>query len=310
MSVDSHPAVALKGEVVYVDGILYRVEAIKQGGMGVVYLLARCDSRDSIIYQMRIAAKIFDELNDGPSPDTVRSELANWLSLKHPHIVELLALGDLNFHLAALMPVAIGSVEDVRCNGPIPMAAAAEISRQALRGLHHAWSQHRLLHLDIKPGNLLTFENATGRKQVRVSDWGMSVVGGSSSDSPARQRRQGGTLAYMAPERFFRKTEETPASDIFSLGITLIQLATNRLPFDLEGDIASQIVSGAFVQRAAALLRGIGLHRRAKTAALFLIHPDPTYRIASHAEAQEALDEIDRNRRWTFPWTGRRRWSV
>ncbi|MGH8121942.1 MAG: protein kinase domain-containing protein, partial [Rudaea sp.] len=260
MSVDYYSAVAFKGAVAHVDGIPYRVEAIKRGGMGVVYLLARCDGSDSVVYQKRIAAKIFDELSEGLQPDAVRRELTNWLSLKHPHIVELLALGDLNFHLAALMPVAIGSIEDARCVGPIPIAAATEISRQALRGLHYAWSQHRLLHLDIKPGNLLTFENAAGRKQVRVSDWGMSAVGSSSSGSLARQRGQGGTLAYMAPERFFREMEETPASDIFSLGITLIQLATNRLPFDPEGDIASQIVSGAFVRRAATILRGIGLH--------------------------------------------------
>ena len=132
--------------------------------------------------------------------------------------MELLAGGSLAERIAAQ-----------RREGSLPEPdRVLALSLQAARGLGAAHS-HGLVHRDIKPSNLLLDEHGC----LKVSDFGV-VQALESTTWITGTGHQIGTPAYMSPEQC--KGEKcTPASDVYSLGVTMFELATNRLPFTVEG---------------------------------------------------------------------------
>ena len=109
------------------------------------------------------------------------------------------------------------------------------------------------MHRDIKPANLLI--EPGGR--VKLTDFGVARI----QDSGEATRTQGsmvGTLKYMAPEQVQGQKIDSRA-DLFSVGVVLYQLLTDKRPFDGDNDfsIIHQIIghtpaAAEFVQRAAA----------------------------------------------------------
>lgn len=92
---------------------------------------------------------------------------------------------------------------------------------QGLAGLHRAVGYHR----DVKPDNLLLAKDGRGKWLVKVSDFGL----GRTPDplSSTMTNSPGGTFGYMAPE-IVSGGEYICAADIYSLGVTIIELLTGR----------------------------------------------------------------------------------
>ena len=104
--------------------------------------------------------------------------------------------------------------------------AVAEILRHTMRGLgdiHAAGGFHR----DLKPDNLLLHIDPTGRKIVKVADFGIARLPMPFSSTPLTRSAMG-TEGYIAPELYVGSPYDARC-DVFSLGVTAIELMTGGL---------------------------------------------------------------------------------
>jgi serine/threonine protein kinase len=109
----------------------------------------------------------------------------------------------------------------MRQRGPLPVAEACEVVRQAALGLQHI-HEHGLVHRDIKPSNL----KLTPSGLVKVLDLGLArLVNESAQKGQITSSGQFlGTLDYMAPEQCDNSHAVDIRADIYSLGCTLYHL--------------------------------------------------------------------------------------
>jgi mitogen-activated protein kinase kinase len=97
-----------------------------------------------------------------------------------------------------------------------------KISVAVLNGLNYLYETHRIMHRDIKPSNILV--NSKGH--IKLCDFGVSgELVNSVADTFV------GTSTYMAPERI-QGARYSVKSDVWSVGLTIMELAIGRFPFD------------------------------------------------------------------------------
>ena len=114
----------------------------------------------------------------------------------------------------------------VKRAGPLPVPAVRWLAAgcaEALQSIHGAG----LLHRDVKPSNVLVAPDGP-----RVIDFG--VARAAERVQLTTTRGAAGTPAYMAPEQARDATQASPASDVFSLGATLVYAATGHPPYQGE----------------------------------------------------------------------------
>ncbi|MFF5130625.1 PQQ-binding-like beta-propeller repeat protein [Streptomyces syringium] len=190
------------------------------GGMGLVYLARSASGR-------RVAIK------------TVRTELAEDQLFRVRFTREVEAARAVSgFYTAAVVDadpraavpwlatayVPAPSLEEIinEC-GPLPAQAVRWLAAgvaEALQSIHGAG----LVHRDLKPSNVLVVEDGP-----RVIDFG--IASGVSNTRLTMTNVAVGTPAYMSPEQARDSRSVTGASDIFSLGSTLVFAATGHAPF-------------------------------------------------------------------------------
>jgi hypothetical protein len=150
--------------------------------------------------------------------------------LNHPHIVRATDAGEVDGTHFLVMDFIDGQTlgQLVQAGGPLPVAEACELVRQAALGLQHV-HQHGLVHRDVKPSNLLL--GADG--QVKVLDLGLALL--KEEDAGAAELTATGqvmgTFDYMAPEQFGDTHAVDIRADVYSLGCTLYFLLTGKAPF-------------------------------------------------------------------------------
>ena len=120
-----------------------------------------------------------------------------------------------------------GSVADVTSRlGFIEENALREIARQTLLGLEYLHVTKKIVHRDVKPSNILVDTDGS----AKISDFGVS---GRLADSVAKCDSWVGTVTYMSPERISGEAYAFD-SDVWSLGLALLECATGRFPYPPE----------------------------------------------------------------------------
>jgi serine/threonine-protein kinase len=191
--------------------------------MGTVYR-AR-DTRSGALVALKV---LKDDVAEDPELAR-RFELeANTLRrLDHENIVRLLGYGsdDGAYFIAMELVEGESLAQRLRREGRLPGAEVRRIGIAVAAALEAAHGQ-RIIHRDIKPGNILLGADGS----VKVSDFGVARV-----LDETRRTRTGtflGSLAYAAPEAFDGRADER--SDLYSLGCVLFECFSGKTPFRAE----------------------------------------------------------------------------
>lgn len=199
------------------------VRELGSGATSTVYL-----AQDTFNNQ-QVAIKLFnlDTLHD---PNLAKAHLrllqteASLVGkLSHPHIVKTLNAVLQGTEKYMVMEYVEGeSLEHYTdLSRLLPFSTVAEIIYKCCKALEYA-QQQGVIHRDIKPANILL----SGQSDIKISDFGSAMV----MNQQATQVAGVGSPAYMSPEQIDEKSL-THQTDIYSLGVTMFQLLTGRLPF-------------------------------------------------------------------------------
>jgi serine/threonine protein kinase len=132
--------------------------------------------------------------------------------------------------------------ELMRDNGKYSIKEILAITNQLLNAIGHAHAVG-VIHRDIKPNNVLLCEDGT----VKVMDFGLAKVAQEHSAQSTVTYAAAGTLYYMSPEQIKGLKNVDSRSDIYSIGMSLYEMLTGRVPFDKsesEFAIQKQIIEG------------------------------------------------------------------
>ena len=198
-------------------------EEIGRGGQGVVYR-ARQKSLNRIV-----ALKVIGLGHWATEAHLkrFRREAEAAASLEHPGIVPIYEVGERDGSCYFSMKfVEGGQLDEVVKREPMPPRRAAELIAKVARTVHYA-HEHRILHRDIKPGNILL--DAKG--ESHLTDFGLARLVETES-TVTRTLEVLGTPSYMAPEQAVGNNAQlTSATDVYGLGAVLYQLLTGHPPF-------------------------------------------------------------------------------
>jgi eukaryotic-like serine/threonine-protein kinase len=208
-------------------GSAYTIEReLGGGGMSRVFL-----AQDNTLGRRVVIKVLSPELASGVNGERFRREILLAAQLQHPHIVPVLAAGDVDSLPYFIMPFVAGQSLRQRLDGThgLPTAEAVGILRDVAKALAHA---HALgvVHRDIKPENVLISGGSAA-----VTDFGIAKALSTSRVVSGATLTQGGTSlgtpAYMAPEQAAADPDADHRADIYSFGIVAYELFAGAPPF-------------------------------------------------------------------------------
>ncbi len=204
-------------------------EKIGSGGMAEVY-----KAHDRLLARP-VAIKILHEAyrSDVEFIERFHREAKSAARLSHPNIVSIFDVGVAGNDHYIVMEYVQGATlkKKIQDEGPLDLLTAVAIAKDIAQGLTHAHANN-IVHCDIKPHNVLMTDDG----HAKITDFGIAravtestlTYGGSVI----------GSVHYFSPEQA-RGGAITPKSDVYSLGVVLYEMLTNRLPF--TGDNPVQI---------------------------------------------------------------------
>lgn len=229
----------LKGQTGFILQHYRLLAPVGKGGMGHVF--KALDTKTGAI----VAIKVMSRKLTGNQTlvNRFRREIRASSLLNNPHIVRTLDAGRVGNVDFMVMEYVNGDQVDriVSRITAIPVAMACEIVRQVAIGLQHAHEQ-KMVHRDLKPGNLMVDWSADGSGTVKIMDMGLVRLGtdGEERTSVTKAGQVMGTPDYMSPEQGWDTATVDIRSDIYSLGCTFFRLLTGRVPF--PGDNPLQVL--------------------------------------------------------------------
>eukprot|EP00761_Pharyngomonas_kirbyi_P012986 gb/GECH01013013.1/.p1 GENE.gb/GECH01013013.1/~~gb/GECH01013013.1/.p1 ORF type:complete len:364 (+),score=91.35 gb/GECH01013013.1/:1-1092(+) len=164
---------------------------------------------------------VFEE----PKRKQILKELETLYSANSPHLVSFFGA----FYHEGTIYIALefmdgGSLGDIyKATGPVPEPILSQITYQVLEGLEYLHRKRHMVHRDIKPCNILM--NSKG--DFKITDFGITAALENTVDDC---RTFVGTVPYMSPERLEGESYSYE-SDIWSLGVTIVECASAKFPF-------------------------------------------------------------------------------
>lgn len=217
----------------------YRIERpLGEGGMGQVLLATHLDLHESC------AVKVLHHraLRYPDAYERFVAEARVARRLKSQHAVKVYDFGRLE---SGEPYIVMELLEGIDLKGVLVERGALSVAEaclyviQACEALGEAHTLG-IIHRDIKPGNIFLTKGVHGRPCIKVLDFGIAKVTARAGQQPEREMTGNamiGTLAYMSPEQMRSSRSVDHRADIWSLGVVLFRLLTDKLPFEFEDDV-------------------------------------------------------------------------
>jgi len=197
------------------------------GGMSRVFL-----ATENRLDRQVVIKVLPEDIAAGISAERFRREIQLAAKLQHPHIVPVLAAGEISGRPYFTMPFIEGESlrQKLDREGELPLSAAVRLLRQVASALAYA-HRNGIVHRDIKPDNVMI-----GDEYALVTDFGVakalkaSAVAGDDG-SLTTTGVAIGTPAYMAPEQAVADPNVDHRADIYSFGILAYEILAGATPF-------------------------------------------------------------------------------
>lgn len=206
-----------------------------QGGYGYVHIV-----RDKLGHEYALKTPRLDA--GVPSSDFLKEALKHVDIPHHKNVLSPIGVSSYQGNGYIIMPVMMGNLREV-LDTPLSEERKIQIIAEIASALLHLHSTCNILHLDLKPENVL-FDNDM---QCKLSDFGLSGALPTSRDWEEEKNlevsRLAGTATYMSPEHF-AGMQISDKSDMFSFGIIMFEILTGRYPFsgNILQDLARSIL--------------------------------------------------------------------
>lgn len=198
------------------------IDTVGSGGMSIVYK-AKCHKLNRYV-----AIKVLkpEFASDKNFVSKFRIEAQSAAGLSHPNIVNVYDVGEDDglYYIVMELVEGITLKEYIQQRGKLSIDTAIDFAIQIASGIETAHNNHTI-HRDIKPQNIIV--SNTGN--LKVTDFGIARAATSNTIAANAM----GSVHYISPEQA-RGGYSDERSDIYSLGITMYEMVTGRMPF--EGD--------------------------------------------------------------------------
>jgi serine/threonine protein kinase/beta-lactam-binding protein with PASTA domain len=202
------------------------LDVVGAGGMSIVY-----KARDHRLNR-NVAIKVLkpEFSNDKNFVTKFRIEAQASAGLTHPNIVNVYDVVDDEGIYCIVMELVEGITlkQYIEQNGRLNMETAINFSIQIASGLEAAHENH-IIHRDIKPQNIIVSKNGN----IKVTDFGIAKAASSNTLTSGAM----GSVHYISPEQA-RGGYSDERSDIYSLGITMYEMVTGRVPFEGDNNVS------------------------------------------------------------------------
>lgn len=269
----------------YLPGTKYRVvRKLAAGGMGVVLEVVKDP-------QIRGVAKLMGSefLADAGFRKRFLAEARILAEMEHPNIVRVFdydALPDGRpfFVMELLRGKPLDEILDD--NRTVPPRVAYRIVSQLLAALECA--HQRVVHRDVKPGNLFVHKPKHGPSVIKLLDFGVMAA-------PDKRTIMAGTHGYMAPEQL-RSDPVTARTDVYASAVVLYEMLVGHGPFPLQEEMGSEAVARATLEAPAPRITRYAkwVPESVADAIASALEKDPALRPASARAFVDALKELDR----------------
>ena len=206
----------------------YRLESkLGEGGMGEIWLATH------VRLNQKVAIKRLLDVGSPAAVERFLREARTAATLTSDHVVRIIDVDEAEdgapfFVMEHLEGQDLSEL--LKQKGPLPPEEACRLVLEACEGLAEAHSRG-VIHRDIKPANLFLAERANGTRIVKILDFGISKIEVAEGVGLTTTARIMGSPKYMSPEQMRATRDVDARTDIWSLGIVLYQLLSNRLPF-------------------------------------------------------------------------------
>jgi len=205
------------------------IEKIGTGGMSDVYR-AKCHKLNRFVAVKVLKQEFSENVN---FVSKFRTEAQAAAGMMHPNIVNVYDVGEENgtYYIVMELVEGITLKQYIEKKARLSVKEAISIAIQVSMGIEAAHNNH-IIHRDIKPQNIMISKEG----KVKVTDFGIAKAVTSNTITSNVM----GSVHYTSPEQA-RGGYSDEKSDIYSLGITMFEMLTGRVPFNGETTVAIAI---------------------------------------------------------------------